>query len=142
MYSPLLQVSAFSSSTGLLLRPSFSVVLLALAFTFALSPTARAVTPAPDGGYPNQNTAEGDGALLNLTAGVGNTAIGNGALFSNTTGGGNTASGVEALFHNTTGIDNTAIGNDALFANTTGNNNTAIGFSALFANTTGSNNTA
>jgi hypothetical protein len=28
---------------------------------FALSPTARAVDP-PDGGYPGNNTAEGDGA--------------------------------------------------------------------------------
>ena len=36
---------------------------------FALSPTARAVTPAPDGGYPNNNTAEGDNALFSLTTG-------------------------------------------------------------------------
>ena len=33
-----------------------------------------AVSPAPDGGYPNNNTAEGTDALFNLTTGVGNTA--------------------------------------------------------------------
>jgi len=49
---------------------------------FALSPTLRAVSPAPDGAYPNGNTAEGDSALFSLTSGVDNTAIGAGALFS------------------------------------------------------------
>ena len=33
-----------------------------------------AVSPATDGGYPNNNTAEGTDALFNLTTGVGNTA--------------------------------------------------------------------
>ena len=33
-----------------------------------------AVNPPPDGGYPNNNTAEGTDALFNLTTGVGNTA--------------------------------------------------------------------
>ena len=33
-----------------------------------------AVSPATDGGYPNNNTAEGADALFNLTTGVGNTA--------------------------------------------------------------------
>ena len=32
-----------------------------------------AVSPATDGGYPNNNTAEGTDALFNLTTGVGNT---------------------------------------------------------------------
>jgi hypothetical protein len=41
---------------------------------FALSPLARALTPPPDGGYPNNNTAEGDNALLKLTTGADNTA--------------------------------------------------------------------
>src|SRR5438067_13920464 len=39
----------------------------------AISPTARTVTPAPDGGYPNENTAEGDDALFSLTTGLDNT---------------------------------------------------------------------
>ena len=30
---------------------------------FALLPRAQAVLPPPDGGYPSQNTAEGDDAL-------------------------------------------------------------------------------
>jgi len=49
---------------------------------FALSPQARAVTPAPDGGYPNGNTAEGQDALFNLdtSQGINNTAIGFDAL--------------------------------------------------------------
>jgi len=48
----------------------------------ALSPTALAVTPAPDGGYPNGNTAEGDDALFSLdtSQGFSNTAIGFDAL--------------------------------------------------------------
>jgi len=57
--------------------------LLLMALTsvcFALSPTARAVTPAPDGGYPNNNTAEGDNALFKLTTGTSNTATGAFAL--------------------------------------------------------------
>ncbi|PYL44807.1 MAG: hypothetical protein DMF40_16655, partial [Verrucomicrobia bacterium] len=63
------------------LRRSFSVVLLALALgVFALLPATQAVTPAPDGGYPNHNTAEGDNALLSLTTGANNTAIGFSAL--------------------------------------------------------------
>src|SRR5436309_1831309 len=33
---------------------------------FALLPATRAVLPAPDGGYPGQNTAGGDDALFSL----------------------------------------------------------------------------
>src|SRR5437773_41893 len=59
------------------LRLAFLLIPLAFAIAWlALSPTALAVTPAPDGGYPNQNTAEGDDALFSLTSGVNNTAIG------------------------------------------------------------------
>ena len=39
-------------------------------------PAIRAVVPAPDGGYPGGNTAEGQNALLSLTTGGVNTAIG------------------------------------------------------------------
>jgi hypothetical protein len=42
-------------------------VLIALILgCFGLSPQAPAVTPALDGGYPNQNTAEDEDALLSL----------------------------------------------------------------------------
>jgi hypothetical protein len=116
-----------------------------LAFAFALfapSPTARAVTPAPDGGYPNFNTAEGDNALLNLTSGSGNTANGASALQNNTEGGDNTATGANALFSNKTGSENTANGINALVSNTVGFDNTANGAFALSSNTIGGNNTA
>src|SRR5882762_4247092 len=103
---------------------------------FALSPAAHAVTPAPDGGYPGQNTAEGDDALFSLSTGTDNTAIGFDALYSNTTGSDNTANGLQALLNNTTGGANTANGVQALLSNTTGNNNTANGFDALVFNTT------
>src|SRR5436190_11000328 len=109
---------------------------------FALLPTVRAVTPPPDGGYPGNNTAEGDNALFSLTTGAGNTANGLDALFSTTTGSDNTAGGVDALRSNTTGTFNTADGVDALFRNTTGSENTATGNSALESNTKGDGNTA
>ena len=54
----------------------------------------------PDGGYPNNNTAEGDFALFNLTNGFDNTAIGWEALFLNTEGDFNTAIGAGALASN------------------------------------------
>ena len=103
---------------------------------------ARAVVPAPDGGYPGGNTAEGQNALLSLTTGGFNTAVGFLSLRSDTTGSFNTATGAGSLFGNTTAERNTANGALALFSNTTGGSNTAIGLSALFSNTTGFFNTA
>jgi len=121
---------------GLLLIP---LVLVC----FTLSPTARAVSPAPDGGYPGFNTAEGEFSLQSLTGGSQNTAIGFQALFKNTTGNNNTSIGVNSLFSNTAGgNNNTATGVSALQSNTTGTNNTATGNVALFFNSTGSFNTA
>jgi hypothetical protein len=109
---------------------------------FVLLPNTQAVVPAPDGGYPGGNTAEGTQALFNLISGVSNTANGHQALFNNTIGNSNTAEGFRALFNNTTGIQNTATGFNTLFHNTTGEANTAHGREALFNNTTGENNTA
>jgi hypothetical protein len=123
------------------LRLAFLLIPLALV-CFALSPTARAVLPAPDGGYPGENTAEGEDALFSLTTGGANTATGFDALYFNTTGDDNTATGDGALYLNTTGNLNTANGTGALFQNTTGNDNTANGTVALGSNTTGSSNTA
>src|SRR5947207_7214649 len=60
---------------------------------FALSPAARAVDPPPDGGYPGNNTAEGDDALLRLANGTDNTAVGFQALLNNSNGRNNTAVG-------------------------------------------------
>src|SRR6266404_6096322 len=127
----------------------------------ALSPAAQAqLSPAPDGGYANNNTAEGTDALFsvaangidntalgfdalyNTTSGTYNTATGSQALYSNTTGNYNTANGFQALYSNTTGHENTATGDYALFSNTTGTENTAMGVDALNLNTTGDHNTA
>ena len=118
--------------------------LLALGLgLFLLVTGALAVTPPPDGGYPNHNTAEGDSALFNLnTGGLSNTAVGFQALFTDTTGSFNTAVGDIALTANTTGAFNTAVGESALELNTTGLNNTAVGSFALDHNTTGGQNTA
>jgi hypothetical protein len=127
------------------LRRGFLFVSLGLTVVWlALSPMARAVDPPPDGGYPGQNTAEGEDALFSLTTGGagGNTAIGFNALFNNTTGYVNTAVGASALFNNTDGYSNTATGYAALFGNTTGFQNTANGRYALGGNRTGSENTA
>ncbi len=121
---------------------------------FSASHSSQGVSPPPDGDYPGGNTAEGQSALLSLTAGtynkaVGwfslqsnfNTAVGAGTLFANTADA-NTATGAGALLNNTTGANNTASGVFALFDNTTGDSNTATGLATLGDNTTGSNNTA
>src|SRR5437870_11109526 len=122
-------------------RRGFLLIPLLLG-CFGLSPVAQAVLPAPDGGYPNGNTAERDDALFSLITGFGNTAIGNDALFGTTTGNFNTANGASALTSNTTGSFNTANGYAALQNNTTGDANTANGYIALSGNTTGLGNTA
>jgi len=111
--------------------------------SFAFHPTARAVNPPPDGGYPNRNTAEGTDALfsLNIDLGLDNTALGYDALYLNTNGYGNTGAGSYALYSNN-GIYNTGLGFDALYNNTSGGYNTACGTGALFNNNTGHDNTA
>ena len=124
----------------------------------ATLPGAHAVSPPPDGGYPNFNTAEGQSALFSLTTGSANTAVGWFSLstnaaesFNTATGAGsllfntadqNTAFGAAALLLNTTGINNTAVGAAALSNNTTADGNTANGAFALFSNTEGVVNTA
>ena len=114
------------------LRLGFLLIPLALVW-LAISPTARAVTPVPDGGYPNENSAEGDDALFSLTTGSGNTATGFDALYSNTDGNDNTATGLNALFSNTTGSNNIALGFGAGGNLTTGSNNIDIGNAGLLA---------
>jgi trimeric autotransporter adhesin len=125
---------------------TFTTILLL--GVLALSSIVQAVSPAPDGGYPGFNTAEGQNALFSLSTGVGNTAIGWFSLWSNTEGSFNTAVGAGTLLFNVgdqstgEGTQNTAIGAVALFNNTTGESNTANGASTLFHNTTGYNNCA
>ena len=127
---------------------------------FALCPAPKAfgVVPAPDGGYPGGNTAEGQNALLSRTTGLYNTAngifsllsltdgnfntgVGAGTLLANT-GDENTATGAGALLSNTLATGSTADGAFALFSNIAGVANTATGQRALFSNVTGAENTA
>src|SRR6266404_1845917 len=136
-------------------RPILIILLLTC---LASGPKTQAVSPAPDGGYPGGNTAEGQSALFSRTTGGFNTAVGLLSLRSLTTGSfntgvgagtllantadNNTATGAGALLSNTTGSQDTATGAFALFSNTTGGANNAFGDSALFSNTTGEGNTA
>ena len=76
--------------------PSLSSVVFVLVW-FAIAPLAQAVVPAPDGGYPGFNTAEGQNSLFNLNTGVGNTAVGWFSLWSDTDGSYNTAVGAGTL---------------------------------------------
>jgi Chaperone of endosialidase len=103
---------------------------------------SQAVSPPPDGGYPGNNTAEGQNALLSLTTGVNNTAVGWFSLKSNTDGQLNTAVGAGTLFSTVHASRNTAVGGAALFSDTDGSFNTAVGALALWSNTFGNTNTA
>jgi uncharacterized coiled-coil protein SlyX len=118
-----------------------AIVIALVLICFALSRQARAVVPAPDGGYPGGNTAEGQDALFNLSTGTYNTAVGMLSLWSNTDGSFNTAIGAGALLLNIAG-ENTAIGAGALLSNTSGQYNTANGAFALLHNINGNSNTA
>ena len=59
-----------------------SVLITFALVSFALFQNTQAVSPAPDGGYPRGNTAEGQNALLSLTTD------------SNTTANDNTTNGI------------------------------------------------
>src|SRR6516162_306457 len=98
------------------LQRGFLVTALALT-CLAVGPQARAT--CVEGCLTNNNTALGDGALVNDTTGGDNIAIGVEALFANTTGTYNTATGFGALEFNRAGSSNTATGLQALFFNAT-----------------------
>jgi hypothetical protein len=100
------------------------VVILTLVSLCFLA-EAQAVSPPPDGGYPNGNTAEGDNTLLSLSSGFYNTAIGLDSLLSITAGNFCTGVGAGTLLLNI-GNENTATGAGALLSNTTAGGNTAM----------------
>ena len=116
-------------------------VLVALTLgCFALSPTALAVTAGLNGGYPNQNTAEGDDALFSLTTGADKTAMGFDALYSSITGSDNALARWSWIWRRT-GRLNTARYNHtatllpngmALVAGGFDNNNTASASAELY----------
>ena len=117
------------------------VIIVIAILTFAS--TSFAVDPPPDGGYPGNNTAEGENALLNLTDnGLDNTAVGYQAMAGNTTGSSNTAVGSGTLAANDVGSFNVGVGSQALLENKTETNNTALGAPSMRPNTLGSRNTA
>src|SRR5262249_23295315 len=97
------------------MKTALSILAILSLVCVGLLPPIQAVTPAPDGGYPGGNTAEGNNALLNRTTGIYNTAVGDSALSSNTNGSSNTAIGYQALLHTHGGL-NTATGDRALFS--------------------------
>jgi len=110
---------------------------------FAVLSGAQAVSPAPDGCYPNFTTAEGCNALAGLGSGVGNTGLGWYSLFSAADANNNTGIGAGALALASTGADsNTAVGTAAMLLNTSGPGNTAVGANALLFNDNGSGNNA
>ena len=139
-------------------KKTMLVAVLPVLACLAFLPRARAISPAPDGCYPNFTTAEGCDALSLLTTGAGNTALGWRSLFLTTTGSyntgvgagalslnngsSNTGVGAAALLLNTSGTQNTAVGTNALVFNDSGEANTANGYLALMSNTTGGSNTA
>jgi hypothetical protein len=137
-----IQLKATTPRRKNLRRGLFLIPLVLALAGLAFLPTARALRPPPDGGYPNETTAEGDGALSSLTTGEGNTGLGSNALNANTTGNNNTATGTNALRFHITGDHNTATGRAALAINADGEANTATGRAAMGNGTTGSNNTA
>src|SRR5437660_12356472 len=69
---------------------------------FALSQTAQAAVPPPDGGYANRNTAERKDAHLSLTTQADNTGLHIQALYNNTTTSRNTTYPSKALLITTT----------------------------------------
>jgi trimeric autotransporter adhesin len=140
--------SSIAGSVSSLYRSPATLLAAALAVILFSGATALAVSPAPDGGYPGGNTAEGQSALFSSTTGTYNTAVGYLSLWSDTAGQFNTAIGAGALLANvgnsngSEGVENTATGAGALLSNTTGEQNTANGAFALFYNTQGAANTA
>src|SRR2546430_7688010 len=107
----------------------------------AFLPQMQALSPTPDGCYPNSTTAEGCKALQSLTTGVANTGIGWYSLFATDSDSYNTAVGAGALDLNTAD-NNTAFGVASLLLNTTGTNNTANGVATLVFNNGAEENTA
>jgi hypothetical protein len=117
-------------------------ILITFAFVcFELLPQMQAVSPPPDGCYPDFTTAEGCDALSLLTTGAANTALGWRSLFSASSGSFNTGVGAGALVLNNAD-SNTAVGAAALLLNTTGGWNVAVGTAALVFNDSGTFNNA
>jgi len=117
---------------GFLLIP---LILVCFAFLSQMqaAPAAPDVSPAPDGCYPNFNTAEGCLALNGISSGSGNTGVGWRTLSVGNTANYNTALGAGALVLNTND-SNTATGAVAMLLNVTGTQNCAYGTDTMVFN--------
>jgi Chaperone of endosialidase len=118
------------------------VTRFVLAISLGCLTTTLAVDPPPDGGYLNENTAEGEDALFSLTTGSSNTGVGYEALYNIASNDENTAIGARALYSGTFCEENTAVGSDAMSSITTGDYNTAVGWHSLGSAATGDGNVA
>jgi hypothetical protein len=88
--------------------PIPQLFILLLTVWFASLQNAHAVSPAPDGGYPGGNTAEGQNALFSLSTGGYNTAAGFFSLRSDAAGSFNTGVGAGTLLANTITLESWA----------------------------------
>ena len=100
---------------------------------FAFAPQTRAVVPAPDGGYPGFNTAEGLHALKFVISGFANTGLGWRSLFNHQRRASILVLVLER-WSSTAGMTNTAVGTAALLLNDRGERNTAVGGAAMVYN--------
>ncbi len=134
-----------------------AIVLSSVATAFL--PSTEAVSPAPDGCYPNFTTAEGCDALNSLGSGSGNTGLGWRSLFSDSTAQLQYRSGGWSAGASTTRITTPPLAQRRFcltpaveetqpleqvrwFITTPASAHSALGAFALFDNTAGSQNTA
>ena len=113
------------------LLPRLSSILVLV--NCLLMSATHAVTPPPDGGYSNQNTAEGEDALFKITHGDFDTAVGYHALHNEDIGYGSTAVGSLSLSNtsgSSTGVK-IAIGYGTLLDSSVGQNALGVGYQAL-----------
>ena len=123
-----------------------SIVIAFAGIYSALMPMVQAIVPPPDGGYPGNNTAEGQNALFSLTTGRFNTAVGSLALEANNQFE-NTATGYVALNQVRKGSESVANGYRALALLGKSSSdfpfgNAAMGFEALSQLSKGTENIA
>src|SRR5437016_188531 len=108
-------------------RSNILLAILPVLACVTVLPGARAVTPPPDGCYPNFTTAEGCAALTTNTIGDNNVALGTLTLSSNTSGTDNTAIGNLALQNSVNNSNHVVVGRLAGSGITSVDNNIIIG---------------